>query len=98
MTGEVAGLIAERVTTCPDVVGLSGGPYGTVATYLPGEMVSGVAVRDDEVEIHIVARYGRPLAEIAESVRGAVADLTGDLPVNVTVDDVRTESELQGET
>ncbi|GAA4223588.1 putative alkaline shock family protein YloU [Streptosporangium album] len=82
---ELAHEIAVAVRRCPDVADLSGGPFGTVATYLPGERVSGVAVRDGDVEISIVAQLGRPLPEIAEEVRTAVASLVGDRPVNVHI-------------
>ncbi|GII92651.1 Asp23/Gls24 family envelope stress response protein [Sinosporangium siamense] len=77
--------IADRVRQCPDVEGLSGGPFGVVATYLPGETVPGVAIRDDEVEISIVAKAGRPLPEIAGEVREAIKELTGGRAVNIHI-------------
>ncbi|MBX6386055.1 MAG: hypothetical protein IRZ07_24290 [Microbispora sp.] len=80
--------IADRVLSCPDVAGLSRGPFGVVATYLPGGLVPGVAVRDDAVEIDIVARYGRPLPEVADLVRDAIGDLAGGRRVDVTIADV----------
>ncbi|WP_189164231.1 hypothetical protein, partial [Sphaerisporangium melleum] len=54
--------IAQAVRGCPDVAAMAG---GRVATYLAGRAVAGVAVRDAEVEIAVVARYGRPLVEVA---------------------------------
>jgi uncharacterized alkaline shock family protein YloU len=89
VSGGLAGQVAERAQACPHVAGLSSGPFGSVATYLPGESVPGVAVRDDEIEIHVVASYGSPLPEVAMAVREAVGDLAGGRPVNVTIDDVR---------
>jgi uncharacterized alkaline shock family protein YloU len=86
-----AQLVAERVRACAGVAGLSGGLFGTVATYLPGERLTGVYVNDREVIIDIVARLGRPLPETAEEVRRAVADLAGDRPVNIRIDDVAPE-------
>ncbi|WP_245691108.1 hypothetical protein [Sinosporangium album] len=56
-----------------------------MATYLPGETVSGVAVRDDEVEIAIVVTGDRPLPEVANQVRDAVAPLTGKRAVNIHI-------------
>nr|WP_184546006.1 hypothetical protein [Streptosporangium becharense] len=82
-------MVAEAVRNSPDVVGLSAGPFGTVATYLPGERVPGVALREDEVEVAVVVRLGRPLPEIAAGVRAAVAPLVGDRPVNVHIGGVR---------
>ncbi|WP_433516102.1 Asp23/Gls24 family envelope stress response protein [Nonomuraea sp. CA-143628] len=86
-----AQLVAERVRACAGVAGLSGGLFGTVATYLPGERLTGVSINDREVTIDIVARLGRPLPETAEEVRRAVADLAGDRPVNIRIDDVAPE-------
>ncbi|WP_236667426.1 MULTISPECIES: Asp23/Gls24 family envelope stress response protein [unclassified Nonomuraea] len=86
-----ARMIAERVRACPGVVGLSGGPFGTVATYMPGERLLGVSVNDREVEIAVVARMDRPLPETADDVRRAVTDLAGDRRVNVRIDDIMEE-------
>lgn len=85
---KLADEIAERVRHCPDVARLSSGPFGTVATYLPGARLLGIALRDDEVEIAVVARSGRPLPEIADEVRDAVGPLVGDRPVHVIIDDL----------
>jgi hypothetical protein len=84
-TTDLADEVAGAVRRCSDVADLSSGPFGTVATYLPGKRVSGVALRDDEVEISIIVRQGRPLPEIADEVRAAVAPFVGDRPVNVHI-------------
>ncbi|MEU3165307.1 hypothetical protein [Streptosporangium sp. NPDC006930] len=89
---ETAGLahrIADAVLRCPDVADLSGGPFGTVATYLPGERFPGVALRENEVEVSVVVRLGRPIPEIADAVRAAVAPMVGDRPVNVHIGGLR---------
>ncbi|MFF0864535.1 hypothetical protein ACFYUV_22460 [Nonomuraea sp. NPDC003560] len=80
--------LAELVRACPGVAGLSGGPFGTVATYLPGARVMGVSADGDTVEIAIVATLVRPLSETAEDVRQAVWEPGGGRPVNVHIDDV----------
>lgn len=77
--------IADAVRRCPDVVDLSGGPFGTVATYLPGERVPGVALHEDGIEVSVVVKLGRPLPEIADEVRAAVVPMAGDRPVNVHI-------------
>lgn len=82
--------IAERVLSCPDVAGLSRGPFGAVATYLPGDLVPGVAVRDDVIEVHVVARYGRPFPEVAELIRDAIGDLAAGRRMDVAIADVVT--------
>ncbi len=53
--------VVAAALSCPDVARLSGGLVGEVATYLPGRQVTGVRFTDEEVEVHIVARWGPPL-------------------------------------
>ena len=97
---EVAGLadrIVAAVTGCAAVAGLTEAPGGPVATYLPGRTISGVAVRDGEVEVCVVARYGLPLLEVAEQVRQAVAPLVPDRVVDVVIGDITlAEAEDKG--
>jgi len=91
---ELADRIAEAVTGCAVVAGLTGAPGGPVATYLPGRTVSGVAVRSGEVEVCVIARYGVPLLEAAAQVRQAVAPLVPDQVVDVVIGDIAlTEAE-----
>jgi hypothetical protein len=85
---ELADRIADAVTRCPDVAGLTQNPGVPVATYLPGRTVSGVAVRPTEVEICVVARYGPPLARVAAEVRQAVAPLAPGRVVDVVNGDI----------
>ncbi|MBF8190781.1 hypothetical protein ITP53_34745 [Nonomuraea sp. K274] len=91
-----AGVIAERARGCRGVAGLSGGPFGTVATYLPGERLPGVSVAGHAVEIAIVATMERPLPETADEVRRAVTDVAGDRPINVRIDDVVVDGTGEG--
>jgi hypothetical protein len=85
---DLADLIAAAVTKCPDVAGLGQVPGIPVATYLPGRTVSGVAVRADEVEVSVVAKYGLPLQQIADEVRQAVAPLVPGRVVDVVIADI----------
>ncbi|GAA3933255.1 hypothetical protein GCM10023085_13190 [Actinomadura viridis] len=80
--------IAAAVTALPDVAGLTAGPHGRVVTYRVGDPYAGVAVREREIEVGVVARLGRALAETAEAVREAALPLAGGLPVNVLIADV----------
>jgi len=80
--------LADAVLAVPGVVGLSGGPLGTVASYLPGRRVAGVAVRDDGVEVHVVGRLGDDLPAVAARVQAAARALASGRPVDVRVDDV----------
>jgi uncharacterized alkaline shock family protein YloU len=80
--------IAAAVSAAPGVASLSGGRLGGVGTYLPGRRVTGVVVRDDDLEVHLIARYGVPVAEIAAGVRQAVEPYAGDRTVHVIIEDL----------
>ncbi len=80
--------VARVASTVPGVESLSSGLVPEVATYLPGRRVPGIRVTDGDVEIHVKAVWGRPLAEVADQVRVAVAPLVGPRTVNVHVDDI----------
>jgi uncharacterized alkaline shock family protein YloU len=84
--------LAAAVLACPAVVAMSAGRVGEVATYLPGRRVAGVRVRDKEVTVHVVARYGPTVAEIAAQVRQTVQTLAPGRSVAVGVDDLVTET------
>lgn len=83
--------VAEAALACPEVLALSGGMVGEVATYLPGRRVTGVRVHDAVVEVHVVAHYGPPMDEIGAQVRAAVTPFVGDRTVAVTIDDLAVE-------
>ncbi|MFC5745070.1 hypothetical protein [Actinomadura rugatobispora] len=85
---ERAERIGAAVRVLPGVAGLTAGPRGYVVTYRPGPPYEGVAVRDGEIEVGVVARAGLPLEEVAESVRRAARPLAGDVPVNVLIGDI----------
>lgn len=69
------------------VAGLHPGPFGQVATYLPGRKVEGVRVRQDRTEVHIVLQWRAGAVSTAAAVSAAVTALTGT-PVDVYVQDV----------
>ncbi|HEX3623317.1 MAG TPA: hypothetical protein VHT97_13470 [Acidimicrobiales bacterium] len=80
--------VAAAALGCPLIAGLTGGQFGEIATYLPGRRVQGVRQADGAVEVHVVARWGTPLPEVADLVRAAVAPYADGLPVAVFVDDI----------
>ncbi len=84
-------LLAAAVAGCADVVGLSEGPFGEVATHLAGRRVPGIRMHEDRVEVHVIARWGVRLPELSEQVRAACAPLAGGRPVDVAVDDLASE-------
>ena len=66
------------------------GRYVEAATYEGGEKVSGVVVRPEDLEIHIVARYPlpEPIPEITRSIMERVAPQAGDRKTVVVVEDL----------
>lgn len=87
MTGPDPETIARVVRDIRDVSGLS----AEVASYLPGRRVPGVVVHGDEVpvvEVHVVVRWGPPVATIAEQVRVAVGAVAPDVRIDVVIDDL----------
>ncbi|MDT0548758.1 MULTISPECIES: hypothetical protein [Streptomyces] len=93
--GRLAGRIATAVADCPAVAALADGP---VATYLPGSTVVGVAVRDTEVKVEVVAVFGRPVTEVAAQVRAAVHGLMPGTQVEVCIDDIELPDSAARET
>ncbi|MFI0404656.1 hypothetical protein [Actinomadura sp. 3N508] len=85
---DLADQVAEAAMTCPDVHALTAGPHARVATYRAGLPLAGVAVREDEIEIGVVVRYGRPLPEIAEDVRRLVRPLADRRTIDVLIADL----------
>lgn len=86
--GPDAEAIAEAVRALPSVAALGGGTVAEAATFLPGRRVAGVRIGETSVEVHVTARYGVPLHDLAESVRAAAALHAGGLPVDVSIDDL----------
>ncbi|WP_220188023.1 hypothetical protein [Pseudonocardia pini] len=81
-------LLAAAALACPLVADLHPGPYGEVATYLPGRRIVGVRASATAVEIHVVAVLAPSMTLVADQVRAAVRPWSGGLPVDVTVEDV----------
>ncbi len=85
--------VAAAVVACPAVARLTAGGTGA-GSYLPGRRVAGVAVRPApgggpaRVAVHVVARAGVPVREVADQVRTAVAPLAPGSVVDVAIEDV----------
>jgi len=84
--------VADAVQQVAGVEGLHGGLFGEVATYLPGERISGVRIGETEGEVHLVVDLSRNVRTIAEDARAAAEKVAG-VPVTVTVQDIITEAE-----
>lgn len=95
------GPLSERVAVAllahPDVVRLSGGPYGSIATYLPGRRLEGIALGDgaEPTRIGVVLRLGAPVHATADALRALVAAETGARRVDVVVTDVEPGSRVR---
>ncbi|GAA3210075.1 hypothetical protein ACFP63_19680 [Oerskovia jenensis] len=86
---ELADRVVARVLAVPGVVRLHAGVFGEVATYLPGRAVTGVRLRPEETEVHLVVSVGRPLPDVARDVHEALRGLVPG-PVRVFVEDVES--------
>jgi uncharacterized alkaline shock family protein YloU len=80
--------ISAAVLACPDVAGMSAGAFGEIRSYLPGHTVPGVKLGEEAVEVHVVARYGPPLPEVASQIGRALAPLLSGRAVRVVVEDI----------
>jgi uncharacterized alkaline shock family protein YloU len=85
--------VAAAALGSPLIAGLSGGRLGEIATYLPGRRVVGVRQADGVVELHVVARWGTSLPEVAEVVRAAVAPYADGRPIAVFVEDIEVPAD-----
>jgi hypothetical protein len=90
--GQLADAVAAAVRAHPVVADLDGGPFGTIACYLPGRRVVGVRVGEpgQPVEVSVVARLGTPLPQLATELRRVITVVTGPRVINLTINDVIT--------
>ncbi|SDD08828.1 hypothetical protein SAMN05660690_3339 [Geodermatophilus telluris] len=92
--------LAAAVAASPAVARLTAGPAGA-GVYLPGRRVAGLAVRPQpgggpvRVAVHVVARAGVPVRDVAGQVRAAVGTVAPGSPVDVTVEDVEDLEDLE---
>jgi hypothetical protein len=87
--------VAEAVLAHPAVARLDGGPFGSVASYLPGRRVVGVRLGEppEPVEIAVVVRWPLtgPLPALADELGALVRGIVGDREVTVHVADVAVD-------
>ncbi|MCD2188183.1 hypothetical protein [Actinomycetospora soli] len=88
--GSLSERVAGALLAHPDVVRLSGGTFGAVATYLPGRRLVGVALGDGDepARVSVVLRLGARVRPTAEALRALVAAETGARRVDVVVTDL----------
>jgi hypothetical protein len=80
--------VAAAVAAAPGVSRLSRGHLGGVGTYPPGRRVTGVVLREEDLEVHVIGRYGTPVGAIAAEVRQAAEPFAGGRPVHVIIEDL----------
>lgn len=88
---DAAEAVAAAVSAHPGVARLDGGPFGTIASHLPGRRVVGVRLppaAGAPAEIAVVTHAGTPLPRLADELATLVKDVLGEVPVDVTVVDV----------
>jgi len=88
---QVADRVAAAVLAHPAVARLDGGPFGTIASHLPGRRrVVGVLFGegDEPTSVAVVVRFGRPLPALAEELGAAVRAVLGPVAVDVTFSDI----------
>jgi hypothetical protein len=81
-------MIAAAVRRCAGVSALDGGPYGEVATYLPGRKVAGVVIGEGQVTVQVRAAWGVPAPELAALITTVVSPLAGHRLVDVVIADI----------
>ncbi len=57
--------VAAAVAAAPGASRLSRGHLGGVGTWLPGRRVTGVVLREEDMEVHVIGRHGTPVGKIA---------------------------------
>ena len=92
---QLARAASEAALATEGVHSMGRGRFVEAATYEGSEKVSGVVVRPEEVEIHVVLRYPlpRPIPEIAGNIMERVAPQAGNRKTNVVVEDLEVMDE-----
>lgn len=88
--GARASEVADAVLGHPAVIRLDGGPFGSIASHLPGQRLAGVRIGqgDEPAEVAVVVRIGHPFAELADEIATRVRSVLGPVRVEVTFSDV----------
>jgi hypothetical protein len=87
---QLARAASESALATEGVYSMGRGRWAEAATYEGGEKISGVVVKPEEVEIHIVARYPlpKPIPKIAGEIMERVAPQAGGRRTTVVVEDL----------
>jgi hypothetical protein len=87
---ELAQAVSDAVLDHPAVVRLDSGPFGVIASYLPGERLVGVSLGAEaaSAEVAVVLSLDYPIPPVVEDLRSRAQRVLGEVPVDVTVADV----------
>lgn len=89
MVGDVdVDAVAEAVRSCAGVSDLAPGLPGSVATYLPGRRVVGIAVDEERVRIQVRMQWAASAPEVGARIRAAVRPHVGHRTIDIFVADV----------
>ena len=80
--------VATIVRCCAGVSALDSGPFGEVASYLPGRTVPGVAVDGNRIRVQVRSKWGVRATDVAALITAALAPLAGARPVDVAIADI----------
>ena len=80
--------VAAAVAAAPGVAALSEGRSFGVGTCVPCQRVTGVVVREGDIEVHVIGRHGVPVGTIAAEVRRAAEPFACVQPVHVIIEDL----------
>ena len=87
---QLARAAAKAALATEGIYSMGAGRFAEVATYKGSEKVSGVAVRPDEIEVHVVARFPlpKPIPQIADDLRRRVRLETGGRKTSIIFTDL----------
>lgn len=93
---QIAKAAQEAALATEGVLRLGVGRYVEAATYGANEKVTGVVVRPEQVEVHIVAGYpmAKSLPELGEKIRERVTPQAEGKKVEIIVEDVEVTEDV----
>ena len=94
---DTAAAVRDAATTVPGVAALYAGEFGQVGTFAGERAILGVRVDDEQVQVHIVARYGIPLSDTAAGIGAVVAPLLAGRSLRIAVQDILLPGEQLAE-
>ena len=80
--------IAARIDLGPSIARRSAGPTGLAVAYLPGQRLTGLRLRDDRLEVHVVMAWPATIDDVMLDLSLAVHDLWDPALVDLVVDDL----------